>query len=112
MTTSHTPITNTNAVNTIRTRATAVLANLDAGRPVTADDIRQMAADIATLAADSDHWYAQADRFRESYRLAKGLTGDELNAQAVIDEATRAHRPPCRFPFSPGCDCPETPAGA
>lgn len=106
MTTSHTPITN--AVNDIRTRTDTVLASLDAGRPVTADDIRQMAADIHTLAADSDHWYAQADGFRESYRLAKGLTDDELNAQVAIDEATRPHPAPCRFPFSPGCDCPDT----
>lgn len=108
MTLNYEPITNTNGVNDIRTRTDAVLAKLDAGTPVTADEIRQMGTDIKTLAADSDHWYSRADYFRESYRLAKGYTDDELNARLVMDEATKPHPAPCRFPASPDCTCPRS----
>lgn len=58
------------------------------------------------LLADNDEWYRRADYWRESYRLAKGLTDDELNARVAIEEATRMHQRPCRFPASPDCECP------
>jgi len=97
--------TDTNAVATIRTRTQALLDAMDAGVEPTADQVRQMAADLFALADDSDHWYRQADHWRESYRLAKGLSDDELNADVAIQEALRPHPRPCRFPDSPDCTC-------
>lgn len=96
--------TDTNAVADIRTRTQALIAKLDAGSDLTTAEVRQMAADVLALADDSDHWYAEADGFRESYRLAKGLSDDELNAQLAIDEAARPHRRPCEFPNT-ACVC-------
>lgn len=57
------------------------------------------------LLADSDEWYSKADYWRESYRLAKGLSDDELNAHIVLEEATLRHSRPCRFPDTPDCTC-------
>lgn len=96
--------TDTNAVANIRTRTQALIAKLDGGSDVTTADVRQLAADLFALADDSDHWYRQADYWRESYRLVKGLTDDELNAQVAIEEAARPHRRPCRFPNT-ACVC-------
>ncbi|WP_331756691.1 hypothetical protein [Streptomyces decoyicus] len=58
------------------------------------------------LLADNDEWYSRADHWRESYRLAAGMTDDELNARIAIDEATKRHPRPCPFPESPDCSCP------
>jgi hypothetical protein len=97
--------TDTNTVNGIRTRTQALIAKLNSGSTPTTVEVRQMAADLLAVADDSDHWYQQADFFRESYRLTKGLSEDELNAQLAIEEASRPHRRPCRFPNS-ACVCP------
>lgn len=81
-------------------------------------DIRNRLADPKTgapqlreialqLLADSDHWYSSADSWRESYRLAKGMSDDELNALIAISEATKMHPRPCQFPDTPDCTCPD-----
>ena len=58
--------TDPNAVANIRSRTHALLDALDGGIDPTAAEVRQMAADLLALADDSDHWYRQADSFRES----------------------------------------------
>lgn len=92
---------------------------MNSQQPLTTDQLDQFrkrlsAPDISTQEAreialrlldDNDKWYAQADRWRESYRIAAGLTDDELNARMVIEEATRRHPRPCQFPDSPECVC-------
>lgn len=86
--------------------------------PEQISDIRNRLADPKTdapqlreialqLLADSDHWYARADYWRESYRLAKGMSDDELNALIAISEATKRHPRPCQFPDTPDCTCPD-----
>lgn len=57
------------------------------------------------LFASSNYWYKCADYWRESYRIAKGLTGDELNARIAMQEVMRLHAQPCRFLNSPDCTC-------
>ena len=68
-------------------------------------EAEQLRADLVRVRAERDELYSKADFWRESYRLAKGYTDDELNARVAIDEATRLHRHPCRFPSSPDCTC-------
>jgi hypothetical protein len=96
--------TDTNAVANIRTRATELLAKLDAGTALTPAETRQLAEDVIAVADDSTHWYTRADSWRESYRLVKGLSDDELNAQEAIEEASRTHDRPCWFPHE-ACVC-------
>lgn len=101
------PLQDRNAVQEIWARAEALLAKSRAAGSASLADVEQLVADVNALAADSAYWYMRTDYFRESYRLAKGYTDDELNALLVMDEATKPHRRPCRFPFSPDCTCEE-----
>ena len=73
---------------------------------------RDLAAELAAVRSErdelkqqNDDLYMKADYWREGYRLAKGLSDDELNARVAVDEAMRPHLPPCRFPSSPDCSC-------
>lgn len=92
------PLYDTNAVQTIRVRTQELKARLADGATPTAVEVEQLIADALVLADDSDHWYQRADYFRESYRIVKGLSDDELNAQMAVEDATRAHPRPCWFP--------------
>jgi hypothetical protein len=89
----------------IRERADRLMAKCRQRGTASLADIEQLVGELHTLADDSDYWYRKADFFRESYRLAKGLTDDELDARMVIDEATAPHPSPCRWPSSPDCTC-------
>ena len=60
-----------------------------------ADELRAIAA---TLLADNDALYGEADRWRESYRIVKGLSDDEISAMTAVDDAIKAHPRPCWFP--------------
>lgn len=99
------PLEGTGAVQEIRNRAEAQLARCRAAGSASLADVEQLVADIHALADDSNYWYGRADFFRESYRLTKGLSDDELNAQIAVQEAMRPHLPPCQFPNSPDCVC-------
>lgn len=91
----------------IRERTDRLMAECRQRGTASLGDIEQLVGGIHTLADDSDHWYSKADYWRESYRLAKGLSFDELSALEVMDEATKPHARPCRFPFTPDCTCAE-----
>ncbi|GAA3852348.1 hypothetical protein GCM10023084_03200 [Streptomyces lacrimifluminis] len=60
-----------------------------------ADELREIAG---ILLADNDAQYSEADYWRESYRLVKGLSDEEINAMMAVRDAAKAHPRPCRFP--------------
>lgn len=80
-------------IDEIRTR----LASPD----LSATELREIAV---TLLADNDAQYSEADYWREGYRLAKGLTNDEIGTIIAIRDASKAHPRPCRFPHE-ACLC-------
>jgi hypothetical protein len=61
-------------------------------------DTNELRAIACTLLADNDAQYAEADRWRESYRIVKGLSDDEMNAMMAAEDATAPHPRPCHFP--------------
>lgn len=88
------PMTN-DQINAIRTRlATPNLST---------DELREIAT---TLLADNTAQYTEADYWREGYRLAKGLSHDEIGAIIAVRDASKAHPRPCWFPHEP-CMCTE-----
>jgi hypothetical protein len=76
-------------------RSRIATPGLDAG------ELRQIAL---TLLADNDTLYGEVDSWRESYRIVKGLSDEEINAMTAVDAATKAHPRPCRFPHE-ACLC-------
>ena len=66
-----------------------------------ADELREIAL---TLLTDNNAHYAEADYWRESYRLVKNLSNEEIGAIIAVREATKAHPRPCRFPHE-ACLC-------
>lgn len=88
------PMTNEQA-DEIRTR----LASPD----LSAAELREIAV---TLLADNDTQHGEIERWRESYRIVKGLSDDELNAMIAIDDAATSHPRPCWFPHET-CICDE-----
>jgi hypothetical protein len=75
----------------------ARLASPDLG----ATELREIAV---TLLADNDAQHGEVERWRESYRIVKGLSDDELNAMIAADDAAEAHPRPCWFPHE-ACVC-------
>lgn len=67
------------------------------GNP-SADDLRELLAEVKRARADADDQYVEADYWREGYRLAKGLSNDEIGAIIAVRDASKAHPRPCRFP--------------
>jgi len=65
------------------------------------DELREIAA---ALLADNDAQYMEADYWRESYRLAKGLSNDEIGAIIAVRDASKAHPRACWFPHE-ACTC-------
>jgi hypothetical protein len=90
--TAHAPLTNVQ-IDDIRAR----LASPD----TSALELRDIAR---RLLADNDYQYAEADYWRESYRLTKGLSYDEIGAIIAVRDASKAHPRPCRFPHE-ACLC-------
>jgi hypothetical protein len=86
------PMTN-EQIDTIRAR----LNTPDLG----ADELREIAS---VLLADNDAQYAEADYWREGYRLVKGLTNEEIGAIIAVRDASKAHPRPCWFPHE-ACAC-------
>ncbi|MEU5596831.1 hypothetical protein [Streptomyces sp. NPDC020298] len=86
------PMTN-EQIDEIRTRLTSPDLN--------ATELREIATQ---LLADNDAQYTEADYWRESYRLAKGLSYEEIGAIIAVRDAAKAHPRPCRFPHE-ACVC-------
>ncbi|MET8585709.1 hypothetical protein ABZX39_33300 [Streptomyces collinus] len=70
----------------------------------TPQDLRDLLAEAKRARADSDTQYSEADYWRESYRLAKGLSDEEVGAIIAVRDASRAHPMPCWFPHE-ACLC-------
>ncbi|WP_200308225.1 hypothetical protein [Streptomyces adelaidensis] len=85
-------------------RLAAIEATIDAGT-ASPDDLRELLAETRRARADADAQYTEADYWRESYRLTKGLSDDEINAMAAARDAVKAHPRPCWFPHE-ACVCP------
>lgn len=68
-------------------------------------ELREIAS---ALLADNDAQYAEADYWRESYRLVKGLSNDEIGAIIATRDAFKAHPRPCWFPHET-CLCEARP---
>ena len=86
------PMTN-EQIDEIRTRL--------ASPNLSATELREIAQ---TLLADNGAQYMEADYWRESYRLAKGLSYDEIGAIIAVRDAAKAHPRPCWFPHE-ACVC-------
>lgn len=91
------PMTN-EQIDELRTRLTE--PDLDAG------ELREIAL---ALLADNDAQYTEADYWREGYRIAKGLTDDEIGAIIATRDAFKAHPRPCWFPHQT-CTCADSDA--
>jgi hypothetical protein len=76
------------------------------GGTASPDDLRELLAETKRARADSDTQYGEADRWRENYRIAKGLSDEEINAMIAVRDATAPHPRPCRFPHE-ACACDE-----
>ncbi|MHB9857625.1 hypothetical protein [Streptomyces sp. YIM S03343] len=68
------------------------------------DDLRDLLAEAKRARTDADTQYAEADYWREGYRLAKGLSHEEIGAIIAVRDASKAHPRPCRFPHE-ACLC-------
>lgn len=66
-----------------------------------ANELREIAL---TLLVDNDAQHGEADRWRENYRIVKGLSDDEINAMTAVRDATKPHPRPCHFPHE-ACLC-------
>jgi hypothetical protein len=85
-----------------RLAAIETAANSPAG--LSDQDIRDLLTEARRARTDADEQHTEADYWRESYRLTKGLTTDEISAIIAVRDASKAHPRPCRFPHE-ACDC-------
>ncbi|MEU5900414.1 hypothetical protein [Streptomyces venezuelae] len=85
-------------------RLNALDAALNSSGALSASDARELLAEAKRAQEDSDQQYADADYWRESYRLAKGLSTDEIGAIIAIRDASKVHPRPCTFPHA-ACVC-------
>lgn len=69
-----------------------------------AEDLRELLAETKRARTAEDTQYTEADYWRESYRLVKNLTNDEVGAIIAVRDASRSHPGPCRFPHE-ACVC-------
>lgn len=67
-------------------------------------DLAELIAETKRAREDSDAQYSEADYWRESYRLLKGLSNDEIGAIIAVRDASKAHPRPCDFPHET-CIC-------
>lgn len=90
-------------------RLAAIEAAINTPAGPTRDDVQALLAETKRARTYGDDQYMEADYWREGYRLAKGLSDEEINAIVAVRDASRAHRPPCWFPHE-ACVCDETTA--
>jgi len=86
------PMTN-EQIDELRTRLTSP--------GLSADELREIALNLLN---DRDAQYTEADYWREGYRLAKGLSDEEINAMTAVRDAFQVHPQPCWFPHK-RCVC-------
>jgi hypothetical protein len=84
-------------------RLAAIESAISAGTPSSAD-LRELLAETKRARADADNQYMEADYWRESYRLAKGLSDEEIGAIIAVRDAFQVHPRPCWFPHK-RCVC-------
>lgn len=87
-----------------RDRLAELEAAIDSGAALPEADLRELLAETKRAREDSDAQYSEADYWRESYRLVKGLSDDEIGVIIAVRDATRAHPRPCWFPHE-ACIC-------
>jgi hypothetical protein len=85
-------------------RLAAIEAAVNSPAGASVDDIRELLAEAKRARTDADDQYTEADYWRESYRLTKGLSNDEIGAIIAVRDASKAHPRPCRFPHE-ACLC-------
>ncbi|MFJ9633788.1 hypothetical protein ACIRU8_39450 [Streptomyces sp. NPDC101175] len=89
-------------------RLATIEADIKAGKPLAPSDLRELLEETKRARADSDKQYAEADYWRESYRLTKGLSDDEIGTIIAVRDATpKPHPRPCEFPHE-ACNCDPT----
>ncbi|MDK0525033.1 hypothetical protein [Streptomyces sp. ML-6] len=96
------PQTTTQPMNAARLATIEAAINRPGG--LSREDARDLLAEAVRARSDADDQYMEADYWRESYRLAKGLTDDEINAMIAARDASKAHPRPCWFPHE-ACIC-------
>jgi hypothetical protein len=74
------------------------------------DDVRELLAEAKRARDEWGTQYMEADYWRESYRLAKGLSFDEIGAIIAVRDASQCHPRPCGFPFK-ACVCDDEAEG-
>lgn len=87
-----------------RDRLAELEAAIDSGAALPEADLRELLAETKRAREDCDAQYSEADYWRESYRLVKGLSDDEIGVIIAVRDATRAHPRPCWFPHE-ACIC-------
>ncbi|MFD5848309.1 hypothetical protein [Streptomyces chartreusis] len=88
-------------------RLAAIEAAINAGS-ASPDDLRDLLAEVKRARTYGDDQYMEADYWREGYRLAKGLSMDEIGAIIAVRDASKCHPRPCNFPHQP-CLCDDDP---
>lgn len=89
-------------------RLAAIEAAIDSDSGPSFEDVRELLAEVKRARADSDTQYGEADYWRESYRLTKGLSNDEIGAIIAVRDASKVHPRPCWFPHKV-CVCDDQP---
>lgn len=91
-------------------RLAAIEAAINSPAGPSAQDLQDLLAEAKRARSDAGDQYMEADYWRESYRLAVGLSFDEINAMIAVRDASRAHPRPCGFPHK-ACVCDDEPEG-
>lgn len=71
-------------------------------------DVNELRAEATRACEEASSQALEADYWRESYRLAMGLSHDEIGAIIAVRDASKSHRRPCRFPYKV-CICEDQP---
>lgn len=77
---------------------------VDRGGDLSAGQLRELLGELKRARQDADDQYMEADFWRESYRLAKDLSHNEIGAIIGVRDAFRVHPRPCNFPHK-ACRC-------
>ena len=85
-------------------RLAAIEAAINSPAGLTTEDARELLAEAKRARTDSGEQYMEADYWRESYRLAKGLSVSQIGAIIAVRDASKSHPRPCWFPHE-ACVC-------